>query len=493
MEKESAMSSAQEVSEYYSETSEDILRSRHSHKRLLQNHDGIFRYLEYGLYVLAVVIPLYLQQYYSPGGFTLHSQLYCVVAALSVLLVYPKLGIGRKALLGMSGLFRLSKAWALVSVFLVGIGFYTHAVESAQPVTIVSWLLLSLAAQMLVASVCFKVRLFFTLRSSKRISSVIIGSGAALSHLSAKMVDNVWLDERVVGLCDPSNPLSGQRDDIGIKNIVNLTELLAMIDARQVQRIYVALGLKNTPELVHYYQALQDKQVDIVWVPDIYEFDLLNHCVRELGGLPLICLNETPHYSGLRYFVKTVFDRSIAALLIVLLSPLFLVLAYLVKRSSKGPVIFKQQRDGWDGQTFEVFKFRSMYVHEEGQLVKQATQNDDRITPIGKLLRKTSLDELPQLFNVLFGNMSLVGPRPHAISHNQYYSNKIQRYMARGRVKPGMTGLAQIRGFRGETEKLEDMEARVKSDLEYINAWTPWLDIKILLLTPFTLLSKKAY
>jgi putative colanic acid biosynthesis UDP-glucose lipid carrier transferase len=156
-------------------------------------------------------------------------------------------------------------------------------------------------------------------------------------------------------------------------------------------------------------------------------------------------------------------------------------------------VIFKQVRDGWDGKKFHVYKFRSMYMHEEGEIVQQAKKADSRVTPIGRFIRRTSIDELPQLLNVLEGTMSLVGPRPHAESHNQYYSKKVNAYLARHRIKPGMTGLAQINGFRGETDTVDAMQKRVEYDLEYISNWSPLLDLKIMFLTPFRLMAGNAY
>jgi putative colanic acid biosynthesis UDP-glucose lipid carrier transferase len=179
-------------------------------------------------------------------------------------------------------------------------------------------------------------------------------------------------------------------------------------------------------------------------------------------------------------------------LAIIVFSPLLLAIAIAVKLSSPGPIIFKQQRHGWNGKIINVWKFRSMRVHDD-QHVQQASRQDSRITAVGRFIRRTSIDELPQLFNVLQGHMALVGPRPHAVAHNDYYTGKISAYMARHRIKPGITGLAQISGCRGETETIDKMQKRVEIDLAYINNWSLWLDIKILIKTPFTLLSKDIY
>ena len=231
----------------------------------------------------------------------------------------------------------------------------------------------------------------------------------------------------------------------------------------------------------------------MVWIPDLQSLTLLNHSVSEIEGLPAIHLNESPHTAyPTAATTKALLDRAIALLAIFALSPLLLATAAAVKLSSPGPVLFKQKRHGWNGKIIKVWKFRSMRQHNDAQ-VKQASREDPRITRVGRFIRRTSIDELPQLFNVLQGHMSLVGPRPHAVAHNDYYTGKIDAYMARHRIKPGITGLAQISGCRGETETLDKMEKRVELDLAYINNWSLWLDIKILVKTPFTLLSKDIY
>jgi putative colanic acid biosynthesis UDP-glucose lipid carrier transferase len=258
--------------------------------------------------------------------------------------------------------------------------------------------------------------------------------------------------------------------------------------------VYVALPLRLTHQVDQIQSLLFDCNVDIIWAPDIFSLNLLNHSVREVAGIPLITLSETPLISGGRAFLKVVMDRIIAGLALIALCPLMVVTAIAIKLDSRGPVFFRQPRHGWDGREFQVLKFRSMVVHQEhAGAVTQAQRHDPRITRVGRFIRRTSVDELPQLFNVLEGSMSLVGPRPHAIAHNQFYSDKVNAYLARHRIKPGMTGLAQIRGHRGETDSVEKMQKRVECDLEYINRWSPWLDLKILFLTPFALFSRNAY
>lgn len=209
--------------------------------------------------------------------------------------------------------------------------------------------------------------------------------------------------------------------------------------------------------------------------------------------MPLISLNESPMTSNRSAIVmKNIMDKVLAMLALIAFSSLMLVDAIMIKRESEGPVFFKQDRHGWDGKVIKVWKFRSMKMHDDTE-VKQATKGDSRITKIGAFIRRTSIDELPQFINVLQGTMSLVGPRPHAVADNDYYSDKVNAYLARHRIEPGITGLAQISRFRGETDTLDKMEKRVEFDLAYINNWSLSLDLKILIKTPLSLISKDIY
>ena len=236
-----------------------------------------------------------------------------------------------------------------------------------------------------------------------------------------------------------------------------------------------------------------NENIDIHWVPNLISLDLINHSVKEMAGLPLLTLSESP-LIGNHLLFKAVEDRVLALVSLLLFSPLMIIIAVLIKLESPGPVIFRQSRTGWNGKEFPIWKFRSMKLHkvEDGDL-KQATKDDERFTRIGRFIRKTSLDELPQLFNVLAGSMSMVGPRPHAIQHNSEYDKRIRAYMTRHRIKPGITGLAQINGYRGETDTLDKMKMRVEFDMQYINNWSFWLDIEILLKTLPALLRNQAY
>jgi putative colanic acid biosynthesis UDP-glucose lipid carrier transferase len=227
---------------------------------------------------------------------------------------------------------------------------------------------------------------------------------------------------------------------------------------------------------------LSDSTISVYIVPDFFVFELLHSRWTNLGGIPAVSVFETPLY-GVDGWAKRFLDVLAASAALIAASPVMIAIALIIKLTSPGPVFFRQKRYGLDGREIWVWKFRSMKVCDNGPFIQQATKGDPRITPFGAFIRKTSLDELPQLFNVLQGNMSMVGPRPHATAHNEQYRRLIRGYMLRHKVKPGITGLAQVEGFRGETDTLYKMEKRVELDHRYIREWSIWLDLKILFKT----------
>ncbi len=325
-------------------------------------------------------------------------------------------------------------------------------------------------------------------------SALIVGSGHLADHLTKSINSNVFLPEQVIGVVDDDvESLEGWQVD-HVPALGRIADVRQIAAANKVRRIYIALPLREASRVEEIYSKLDFTRLDVIWVPDIFSLNLLHPRVREVAGMPLLSLSESPITSGPQAFFKNVIDRTLSTILLIVLSPLLLLIALLIKQGSKGPAIFKQRRHGWDGQVINIYKFRSMYLHEEEEgKLRQATSGDARVTPIGRFLRRSSIDELPQLFNVLQGKMSLVGPRPHAVQHNDYYAEKIHAYMARHRIKPGLTGLAQINGCRGETQTVEAMQRRVEYDLNYINNWSLKMDMVVLLKTPLALLSKKAY
>ena len=260
-----------------------------------------------------------------------------------------------------------------------------------------------------------------------------------------------------------------------------------------IDDVWIALPLKQEDKVKQILKELMDTTVNIRLVPDIFGFSLLNHSITEIAGLPVIELTSSPMNTG-NSFIKSIEDKVLASLILILISPIMLVVAIGVKMSSSGPVFFRQRRYGLSGESIWVWKFRSMTVCEDDAAFKQATANDKRVTKFGAFIRRTSLDELPQFINVLQGQMSIVGPRPHPVKLNEEFRQLIPKYMLRHIVKPGITGWAQINGYRGETETLEKMEQRIAYDLYYIDNWSLWFDLKIIFLTVFKgFIDKNAY
>jgi putative colanic acid biosynthesis UDP-glucose lipid carrier transferase len=271
----------------------------------------------------------------------------------------------------------------------------------------------------------------------------------------------------------------------GIEVLREIDQLPSAIQKHHVNEVWITLPLTESSQLRQLHYLLRNSLVDIRWVPDTSPMSLLSHQVGDLLGMSAVELNCSP-VRDMRGLAKELFDRLFALCVLVMLTPLFTLLAIAIKCSSRGPVFFSQPRLGLNGRIFHVYKFRSMRIHEEAHnKVTQATRDDPRITPIGRFIRRTSLDELPQFLNVLKGDMSVVGPRPHALPHNDLYKDKLIMYMQRHRVKPGITGWAQINGFRGETDTREKMARRVAYDLHYIRHWSFWMDLKIILWTAF--------
>ena len=311
---------------------------------------------------------------------------------------------------------------------------------------------------------------------------VIVGTEGLGEEVSRRLLASPWIGLQVEGFFSAS---PARHAEPGVPILGGLSDVAGYVEEEHIDQVWIALPLKDEHKLKSLLHALRHSVADIRFIPDIFGFRLLNHSVTEVVGFPVMNLSVTPMV-GMNRVVKALEDRVLALLILILISPLLLVIALAVKLSSHGPVLFKQKRMGWDGQHFVVYKFRSMVEHrEEGGKLTQASIGDARVTPLGGFLRRTSLDELPQFFNVLQGSMSIVGPRPHAIEHHQQFKGLVDDYMLRHKVKPGITGWAQINGWRGETDTIEKMRKRVEFDLYYIENWSLWFDLRIILLTVF--------
>lgn len=297
-----------------------------------------------------------------------------------------------------------------------------------------------------------------------------------------------WLGFEVIGSYHDAKPGGVTADWAG-----NYEQLLEDARGGKIHNVYIALSMQDEVRIKDLVRDLADTTCSVILIPDVFTFNILHSRIDEVNGVPVVPLYDTP-LSGLNRVIKRLEDIVLSSLILLLISPVLLCISLAVKFTSPGPIIFRQTRYGMDGKPIKVWKFRSMKVMENDAVVTQATQNDPRVTPVGNFLRRTSLDELPQFINVLTGGMSIVGPRPHAVAHNEQYRQLIEGYMLRHKVKPGITGWAQINGWRGETDTLEKMEKRVEFDLEYIREWSLWFDIRIVFLTVFKgFVNKAAY
>jgi Undecaprenyl-phosphate glucose phosphotransferase len=312
---------------------------------------------------------------------------------------------------------------------------------------------------------------------------VIVGASPVAAYVIRQLNDLPWTGFKIAGLIDEKSDVPHVGVFQGVPVLGGLENLVPTLRDHDIDQVWICLPLRAEEQVQQVMDILQFSTVDIRYIPDISGFRLLNHSISEVAGLPVLNLSTTP-LEGWNRVVKAVEDRILALIILLLISPVMLAIAIGVKLSSPGPIFFRQLRHGWDGKPIEVWKFRSMKIHAENHgTVTQATKGDPRITKFGAFLRKTSLDELPQFINVLQGRMSIVGPRPHAIAHNELYKHQVERYMQRHKVKPGITGWAQVNGYRGETDTLDKMEKRVEYDLYYIEHWSVWMDIKIILMT----------
>lgn len=454
--------------------------------------------------VLGLALLLIRQQI---GELTGSYSILLLLLAIGMLFAYDQFGVYRSNSSFARKAFTLFKAWSLAFAMLLVVGFATKQTEAFSRLLLAQLFLLGYLLQVLLHYFSREIQSRVMRRAVPVDNALIIGTGKLARYLQGKISGNPWLNQHVVGCLElptgktqsrglrPPTTFHGS-DFAGLKEtkvIGSLENLLSIIEQHDVRTVYFAIPLGDSDLIEEMYFQLLDRHVAVHWVPDIFSLLLVNHSVREMAGLPVLTLSETP-LTGTRLLLKEVEDKLLATLILALVAPLLIVIAGAIKLDSKGPVFFRQARRGWSGKVFHIWKFRSMHVHQpEGGVVRQATRDDPRITRVGAFLRKTSLDELPQVFNVLTGEMSLVGPRPHAVQHDEEYSQRIDAYLARHNIKPGITGLAQVRGLRGETREDELMQQRIEADIEYINNWSLWLDFTILLRTLGALTGKTAY
>ncbi len=391
---------------------------------------------------------------------------------------------------------RISLSWILIASMLSILGYVTKTSEIFSRRVIISWMLVTPFALVLLRLQVYAALRFARAQGRNSRTVVIAGAGDLGRRLAKNVKDTPWMGMRLLGFFDDfseDKEIQLYHDGKSYPVLGDLDNMPEYVRENKIDMVYFALPMRAEKRIRKVVDALQDTTASVYFVPDVFTFSLLQASVTDLRGIPLISLWETPFY-GINGWVKRAEDIAFGSLILLLAFPMILVIALGVKLASPGPVIFKQRRYGLDGEEILVYKFRTMRVCEDGEKIRQATENDARVTPFGRFLRRSSLDELPQFFNVLQGTMSVVGPRPHAVAHNEYYRRRIPGYMLRHKIRPGITGWAQINGCRGETEALGKMEKRIEYDLDYLCKWSLDLDLKIIFITPFRLLSdRQAY
>ena len=379
---------------------------------------------------------------------------------------------------------RLVAGWALVVTALVTIAALLKVTSDYSRVWFAYWVLIGGAGLFVSQLIEHSWRVYRRTHSKALRRIVLVGGGKNGKRVEQRIESDPHCELQLVACFGPDRSGEG---------VYPLERLADYVVTEHINEVWIAVPWDDRNLLESALRVLNESVVDVNVIPDLYQYRLLNQGIVEWGGLPVINLSGTP-MTRTEQRLKEVFDRVISLILLLLASPLFLLFGLIIKLSGPGPVLFHQKRHGIGGDDIDILKFRTMKLHTEpeGQVV-QASRDDDRITKIGRFLRRSSLDELPQLINVLRGEMSLVGPRPHAVEHNESFKSKIPKYMLRHKVKPGITGWAQVNGFRGITDTEEKMALRIEHDLWYIQNWSLWLDIKILLQTPLAMIHRNAF
>jgi putative colanic acid biosynthesis UDP-glucose lipid carrier transferase len=416
-----------------------------------------------------------------------------LVALLMLLLPYPTRSTPNAQIFAASVPMALGVLlrWAVLLAALLAIAYIAKFSQQYSRRIVLTWAVLTPAVLIVVSALLHEVMRRLLCDPANSRTTVFAGYNDS-SQAVATQLRAAQFGMTVAGFFDDrgADRLQVHKGD---RVLGRLSQLAAYVKENGVQVIFIALPVRHMQRVTDLLDDLRDTTASIYYVPDILVFDLIQARTGAINGIPIVAMCETPFY-GLRGVTKRLMDIGVSSLALLLSLPALLAIALAIRLTSRGPVIFRQRRYGLDGEEIIVYKFRTMTVTEDGSVVTQATKDDARTTPVGRFLRRYSLDELPQLVNVLQGRMSLVGPRPHAVAHNEMYRKLIKGYMVRHKVLPGITGLAQVKGLRGETRTVEQMEARVRYDLEYLRNWTPLLDLKILFATATSLFgNERAY
>lgn len=384
-------------------------------------------------------------------------------------------------------------SWLIIASMVIAFSFATNHPGFIDRHIVQIWLWMTPLCQIIAVFVLRAFAPFILKLQGPKRYAIIAGMNKQGLSIAENLTNSEYNTTECIGFFDDRSPerLSEELENSTKYPILGkISDIGEYMKQHQVDTVYMSLPMENRPRIVKVLDALKDTTASIYFLPDIFLTDLIQGGVGQVDGIPVITICETP-FAGIDGTIKRLFDLVFSAAALVFISPILVIISLGVKISSPGPIIFKQRRYGLDGKQILVYKFRTMTVAEDGAVVVQATKQDQRITPFGRLLRKTSLDELPQFINVLQGRMSVVGPRPHAVSHNETYRKIIKGYMVRHKVRPGITGWAQVNGFRGETDTLDKMQSRIEYDIDYLRNWSAKLDIYIVLKTIAMLLRKE--
>ena len=394
-------------------------------------------------------------------------------------LTFPGRNRFRDTLLGAA--VDIASSWTVLIAILALCGYATRSLHYFETDVLLQWVIATPVLQWLATWIGRTLINRHAAQPSSRRTAVIVGASALGVKVARALQEGERHGASFVGYFDDRGD---DRIDEGARSRVlgTLTDVAAYTMANGVREVYITLPLGSQPRIVELLEQLQGTTASLFFVPDVFGISIIQGRLQDMNGVPVVGICETP-FTGTNELVKRLSDIVLASIIVVLISPVLAAIALGVKLSSPGPAIFKQRRNGLGGDEIVVYKFRSMTTVDDGAVVRQATRNDPRITPFGAFLRRTSLDELPQFFNVLQGTMSIVGPRPHAVTHNKEYRQIIKAYMVRHKVKPGITGWAQVNGQRGETDTIEKMRVRVEYDLEYLRNWSLGLDLRIIVST----------
>ena len=378
-----------------------------------------------------------------------------------------------------AGFKKVLQAWGMTWMFLIVLAFLLKDASNFSRVTVSLWALITPIGLL---SYRFAIRLGFSYIRGKGWNTrkiAIIGAGSLGQRIAATLQDATMLGYKPIAFYDDGSDKAGTTiEDVPVAGSIEDLLSTPSIETKY-DEIYIALPLRAEERIKHILNALADSSITVKFIPDFFSFDLLHSRLIDIGGIPIVSVYDSPLNSTGNALLKRLEDIILSTFILLLISPLLFLLAIGVKLSSSGPIFYKQSRVGWNGRKFNMLKFRSMPVDVERDGVKWGDSKNKTTSRFGSFIRKTSLDELPQFFNVLIGDMSIVGPRPERDIFVEEFRKEIPRYMQKHMVKAGITGWAQINGWRGDTS----LEKRIEFDLHYIDNWTLWLDLKIILLT----------